>query len=59
MHYNPLNTIFILSNIECESKREDIYDLVFKYANARLGEKDFEDRAKEILFVLKDKILIC
>lgn len=58
-NYNPLHTIFILANIECENIQEDINDLVFKYANARVGDKNFKDRAKEILLALKEKVVFC
>ena len=55
-HYSPIETLFLLCKIEDENHKEILFGLIYENALSRVGDKDFKDRAKEILTHMKQTI---
>jgi len=55
-HYNPIEALFLLCQIENENHKDILYNVIYEAASKREGDKNFKARAKEILSLLKDKI---
>jgi len=52
-HYNPINTLFLLCEIEDEAHKDVLFNLIYDTATKKLGDKNFKHRAKEILALMK------
>lgn len=56
-HYNPIETLFLLCKIKDEDHKDILFNLVYTMASKRIGDKDFEARAEEILKQMKETII--
>lgn len=54
--YNPINTLFLLCQIENETHKDILFNLIYETATKRIGDKNFKGRSKEILSLMKDAI---
>jgi len=52
-HYNPIETLFLLCQIKNEKHKEVLFNLIYDNATKHLGDKNFKNRAKEILGLMK------
>lgn len=55
-HYNPIETLFLLCKIKDENHKDILFNVFFTKASQRLGDKDFDGRAEEILTQMKNTL---
>ena len=52
-HYNPMHTLLLLCEIKDEAHKDILFSVIYDTASSKVGDKDFEARAKEILALIK------
>lgn len=55
-HFNPIETLFLLCKIKDENHKDILFNVFFTKVSQRLGDKDFEGRAEEILTQMKNTL---
>ena len=56
-NFNPIKTLFLLCQIHDDVHQEILLDLVYSIAAKRIGDKDFHDRATEIIHAFHEKLV--
>lgn len=55
-YYSPIDALFLLCEINDENHKDILFNVFFTNASQRLGDKDFEERAEEILDQMKNTL---
>lgn len=56
-HYNAIDALFLLCEIKDENHKDILFNLIYRMAFQKIGDKDFEERAEGILAQLKKTII--
>ena len=56
-HYKPIDALFLLCKIKDENHKDILFNLIYTMASQKIGDKDFEGRAEEIIAQLKKTII--
>ena len=57
-HFNPIDALFLLYEIEDENYKDILFNLIYTKASERIGDKDFDGRAEGILAQMENTIRI-
>lgn len=57
-HFNPIDALFLLCEIEDENYKDILFNLIYTKASERIGDKDFDGRAEGILAQMENTIRI-